>query len=146
TPDALEPHFEQIEKELGIHVAEEELFNENNRLVRTGCEKLGIEGHAVPTARIDCIGCGWTQFGCAYNRKTSQLITTIPRVSKAGGRIYSDARVERLLIENGRVRGVAGSLVDRTTDEARAAFTVRADIVVLAGGALGTAELLLRNL
>jgi hypothetical protein len=60
--------------------------------VRQGCEKLGIEGHAPPTARIDCVGCGWTQFGCAYNRKTSQLITTIPRVSKAGGRIYSDAQ------------------------------------------------------
>src|SRR5690606_7406159 len=102
TPDALNPHFDAIEQALGIHIAGEELFNDNNKLVRAGCEKLGIEGHAVPTARVDCIGCGWTQFGCAYNRKQSQLITTIPQVSKSGGRVYSDARAETLLIENGR--------------------------------------------
>src|SRR5690606_33405629 len=141
----LDPHWEAIEKELGIHITPERLFNENNRLVREGCDALGIEGHAPPTARIDCIGCGWTQFGCAYNRKTSQLITTIPRVSKTGGRIYSDAHVERIIIENGRARGVEGSFVDRVTKEKLGPFRVDADAVLLCGGALGTAELLLRN-
>jgi choline dehydrogenase-like flavoprotein len=146
TPAELDPHFTEIERELGIHVAGEALFNENNRLVRQGCDALGIEGHATPTARVDCIGCGWTQFGCTYNRKTSQLITTIPRVSKAGGRIYSDARADELLIEGGRATGVRGAILDRATGRAKARFRVDANVVVLAGGALGTAELLLRNL
>lgn len=141
----LDPHFSAIEQELGIHIAGEELFNENNRLVRKGCEATGISGHAVPTARIDCIACGWTQFGCAYNRKSSQHITTIPRVSKRGGRIYSDAQVEQIVIENGRARGVSGQLVDRATKQARGRFRIDADVVVLAGGALGTADLLLHN-
>jgi choline dehydrogenase-like flavoprotein len=145
TPSELDPHWDVIEQELGIHICEERLFNENNRLVRQGCEALGFEGSAVPTARVDCIGCGWTQFGCAYNRKSSQLITTIPRVSRAGGRIYSDARVERILVENGRAVGVEGSLLDRDTDRPHSRIRVRAPVVVLAGGALGTAELLLRN-
>jgi choline dehydrogenase-like flavoprotein len=146
TESELGPHWDAIERELGVHVAGEELFNENNRLVRAGCEALGFDGHAAPTARVDCISCGWTQFGCAYNRKMSQLITTIPRVSKTGGRIYSDARAERILVENGRVRGVEGALVDRVTKQAQARFRIDAPRVVLAGGALGTAELLLRNL
>jgi choline dehydrogenase-like flavoprotein len=146
TESELNPHWDAIEKELGIHEAEEALFNENNKLVRKGCEALGIEGHAPPTARIDCIACGWTQFGCAYNRKSSQLITTIPRVSKAGGRIYSDAHVARIITENGRARGVEGYFADRTTKERLGSFRVDADIVVLAGGALGTSELLLRNM
>lgn len=146
TDDELGPHWTAIEEELGIHVTPERLFNENNRLVREGCEKLGIEGHAPPTARIDCVGCGWTQFGCAYNRKTSQLITTIPRVSRAGGRIYSDAVVTRLLAGGDRVTGVAGSFVDRMTRQPTGTFRVDAPIVVLAGGALGTADLLLRNM
>src|SRR5690606_19039051 len=119
TPAELDPHWEAIERELGIHICEEQLFNENNRLVRQGCEALGFEGGAVPTARVDCIGCGWTQFGCAYNRKSSQLITTIPRVSKSGGRVYSDARVERILIESGRAVGVEGSLIDREREGLR---------------------------
>lgn len=146
TPAELDPHFEVIEKELGIHIAGEELFNENNRLVRQGCEALGVAGEAVPTARVDCVACGWTQFGCAYNRKSSQLITTIPRVSRSGGRIYSDALVEKLLIEGGRATGVEGVFVDRATRQPKGRFRVDAGIVVLAGGALGTAELLLRNL
>lgn len=145
TPEVLDPHWDAIEQELGIHIAGPELFNENNKLVQKGCEALGVEGHAVPTARVDCIACGWTQFGCAYNRKSSQLITTIPRVSRQGGRIISDARVEHIIVENGRATGVEGSLLDRATDTPRGRFRIDADFVVLAGGAIGTAELLLRN-
>ena len=145
TEAELNSHWDAIEQELGIHIAEERLFNENNRLVRAGCEKLGWHAEAVPTARVDCIGCGWTQFGCAYNRKSSQLITTIPRVSKSGGRVYSDARVDRIVVEDGRARGVEGRLLDRATGRPHARFRVDADHVVVAGGAIGTAELLLRN-
>src|SRR5690625_5499741 len=145
TPEELDPHFDIIEDELGIHIAGEELFNENNRLVMKGCDALGVEGGAVPTARIDCIACGWTQFGCPYNRKTSQLITTIPRISKIGGRIYSDALVDEIIVEGGRARGVRGSLIDRRTGAVQGTIEVEAGTVVLAGGALGTAELLLRN-
>ncbi|HET9440334.1 MAG TPA: GMC family oxidoreductase N-terminal domain-containing protein [Longimicrobiales bacterium] len=143
--DVLNPHWDIIEKELGIHIAGPELFNENNRMVQKGCEALGVAGHAVPTARIDCISCGWTQFGCAYNRKSSQLITTIPRVSRRGGRIISDARVEHIIVEQGRAVGVEGRLLDRGTDAPRGRFRVDAAAVVIAGGAIGSADLLLRN-
>jgi choline dehydrogenase-like flavoprotein len=145
TAAEIDPHFDTIERELGIHVAEEKLFNENNRLVRAGCEALGVHGAAVPTARVDCVGCGWTQFGCAYNRKSSQLITTIPRVSKSGGRVYSDARAEKLILRDGRATGISGSLLERATKQVRGTFQIEASVVVLAAGALGTAEFLLRN-
>ena len=143
--EVLNPHWDVIEKELGIHIAGPELFNENNRLVKQGCEALGVDGHAVPTARVDCIACGWTQFGCAYNRKSSQLITTIPRISKRNGRVYSDARVQHIIVENGRAVGVEGHFVERKTDALRGKFRIDAEIVVVAGGAIGSADLLLRN-
>lgn len=146
TPAELNPHWDIIEKDLGVHIAGPELFNDNNRLIQKGCEALGIEGHAVPTARRGCIACGWTQFGCAYNRKSSQLITTIPRVSKQGGRIYSDAHVRHILIENGKAVGVEGYFVDRKTDAPRSKFRVDASLVVVASGAIGAAELLLRTM
>ncbi len=145
TPEVLDPHWDAIWRELGIHPAEERLFNENNRLVRKGCEALGVDGETTDTARVDCVACGWTQFGCAYNRKSSQLITTIPRVSRAGGRIYSDAHVRRIGIEGGRATGVEGDVVDRRTKRAIGRFRVDAPVVVLAGGSLGTADLLLRS-
>ena len=58
TPSELDPHWEAIERELGIEITPENLLNENNRLVRAGCETLGIEGERPPTARVGCIGCG----------------------------------------------------------------------------------------
>jgi choline dehydrogenase-like flavoprotein len=146
TEAELAPHFMAIEQELGIHITPEALFNENNKLVRAGCDRLGIEGHAPPTARVGCIGCGWTQFGCAYNRKSSQLITTIPRVSKAGGRVYSDASVTRLLLDGDRITGVEADFVDRETKARTGSLRIDAPVVVVAGGALGTADILLRNL
>ncbi len=145
-PEVLGPHWDAIEKELGIHTAEEQLFNDNNRMVRKGCEALGVEAGAVPTARVGCYACGWTQYGCAYNKKSSQLITTVPRVSKAGGRVYSDAHVTRIIIQDGRARGVEGALVERATKKPHARIRVDAPVVVLAGGSLGTADLLLRNI
>jgi choline dehydrogenase-like flavoprotein len=145
TPAELDPHWDAIEHELGIHIAGPELFNENNRLVKQGCEALGVEGSAVPTARVDCIACGWTQFGCAYNRKTSQLITTIPRVSKRSGRIYSDAHVQRIVVQDGRAVAVEGYFVERDSHQQRGRFRVDANAVVVAAGAIGSAELLLRN-
>ena len=145
TPEVLNPHWDIIEKELGIHIAGPELFNENNRLVKQGCEALGVDGHAVPTARVDCIACGWTQFGCAYNKKSSQLITTIPRISKRNGRIYSDAHVDHIVVEDGVAKGVSGHFVDRATDARRGRFRIDAELVVVAGGGIGSADLLLRN-
>lgn len=141
----LNPHWDIIEKELGIHIAEDRLFNENNRLVKAGCEKLGVDGHAVPTARVDCIACGWTQFGCAYNRKSSQLITTIPRISKSEGRIFSDAKVNRIIVENGKATGVEGDFIQRDTHQPRGKFRIDAPLVVVASGGIGSGELLLRN-
>ncbi|MEX2282292.1 MAG: GMC oxidoreductase, partial [Gemmatimonadota bacterium] len=69
----------------------------------------------------------------------------IPRISKTGGRIYSDARAERIVMDQGRATGVEGAFVERETKQIRGRFRIDADHVVLAGGALGTAELLLRN-
>ena len=145
TPAELNPHWDVIERELGIKTAGPELFNENNRLVKAGCEALGVAGHAVPTARVDCIACGWTQFGCAYNRKSSQLITTIPRISKAGGRIYSDAQVHRIVVEKGRAVGVEGEFLNRGPRTPRGKFKVDANVVIVAAGGIGSGELLLRN-
>jgi choline dehydrogenase-like flavoprotein len=145
TPAELNPHWDEIWKDLGIHPAGPNLVNENNALVRKGCETLGYDGAITDTARVDCIACGWTEFGCAYNRKSSQLITTIPRISRAGGRVYSDAQVTRVVMAGGRARGVEGSFIDRATKAPIGTFRVDADIVVVAAGSLGTAELLLRN-
>jgi choline dehydrogenase-like flavoprotein len=59
-------------------------------------------------------------------------VSELPRAVAAGARIRAGVRVERILIEGGRAVGVRA-----------AGYEVRARAVVLAGGAIGTPELLL---
>jgi choline dehydrogenase-like flavoprotein len=61
-------------------------------------------------------------------------VSELPRAAAAGARIHAGARVERVLVQGGRAVGV------RARD-----YEVRARAVVLAAGALGTPELLLRQ-
>jgi choline dehydrogenase-like flavoprotein len=64
-------------------------------------------------------------------------VSELPRAVAAGARLRAGVRVDRVMVENGRAVGVSASLPGGATYEARA----RA--VVMAGGAIGTPELLL---
>jgi choline dehydrogenase-like flavoprotein len=64
-------------------------------------------------------------------------VSELPRAADARARIRAGVRIERVILEKGRAAGVSG----RTRDGR--SYEVRARAVVLAGGALGTPELLL---
>jgi choline dehydrogenase-like flavoprotein len=66
-------------------------------------------------------------------------VSELPRAAAAGARVRAGARVERLLVEGGRAAGV-----EARADGGRR-YEVRSRAVVLAAGALGTPELLLRQ-
>jgi choline dehydrogenase-like flavoprotein len=66
-------------------------------------------------------------------------VSELPRAAAAGARIRSGARVEKVIVQGGRAAGVA---VRR--DDGRP-YAVSARAVVLAAGAIGTPELLLRQ-
>src|SRR5207302_317384 len=54
TPEGLRPHFEEIEKRLGIEKVDLDDVNANNRALYDGCKKLGW---AVETIRRNVRGC-----------------------------------------------------------------------------------------
>jgi choline dehydrogenase-like flavoprotein len=73
-------------------------------------------------------------FGCPTDAKRSTNVSYIPRALSAGATLITGARVEKILVENGRAVGVQAGDV-----------TVRAKAVVVACGALITPVLLQRN-
>ncbi len=123
-------------------------------LVR-GATALGLE--AGPTRRnaIGCEACGSCPFGCRAGSKRSGLQAHLADAYRAGARIVPDARVERVLIESGRVVGVEATVgwepaSSRVTaaggrSVARRRLVVRARQVVLAAGALRTPVVLERS-
>jgi long-chain-alcohol oxidase len=82
--------------------------------------------------------CGTCPTGCAIDAKQAMHVSELPRAVAAGARIRAGARVTHILVSGGRAVGVQAANRERV-------FSVRARAVVLAGGAVGTPELLLRQ-
>src|SRR6202030_927111 len=78
-------------------------------------------------------------YGCAIGAKQSTAKTWLLDAQKSGARIYADAFVSRVRIENGKATGVEG----RTQNGHR--ITVKCKAVVVACGAIHTPALLLRS-
>ena len=145
TQAGLAPWFARMEERLSIApwpVAP----NENNDLLRRGCEKLGIPAAAIRRNVRGCWNLGYCGMGCPTNAKQSMLVTTIPAALARGATLVHRARVERLVASGGRIaaaeaRGIAHSGAQPGPHRLR----IAARHVVLASGAIGTPAVLLRS-
>src|SRR5664279_3461082 len=112
-----------------------------------GARALGIE--AAPTDRnaTSCTTCGSCPFGCRAGTKRSGLQAHLADATLRGARLVADARVDRVLLEAGRVTGVEATVgwAGGTAAGAPRRLTVRARQVVLAAGALRSPAVLIRS-
>lgn len=142
----LTPYFERIEKDLNVHLAEDQRLNTMNVLFEAGCKKAGIAVERVPQARRGCIGSGYCMQGCAYDAKRSQLVTYIPEALGAGARLFADCEVERVVHDGGRATGVKARFLDRRTTRPTAhSVELKAKVVIVAAGGFHSAPLLLKS-
>ncbi len=141
----LAPWFQRMEERLAIApwpVAP----NENNDLLRRGCEKLGIASGAIQRNVKGCWNLGYCGMGCPTNAKQSMLVTTIPAALERGATLVHRARVARLVLARDRVvaveaNGIKGNGATPSSHRVR----VRAKHFVLAAGAIGSPGVLLRS-
>jgi choline dehydrogenase-like flavoprotein len=148
TPEALAPSFERVERMLRVKPIREDEVNALNRVVRSGCEKLGYSGFVTRHNREGCVKSGYCILGCSYDAKQSMLVSYVPEAERLGARLYANARAERIEADAGgaraRVRRVHGS-AQRADARPGPAFVVEAKVVVLAAGAIASPDLLLRS-
>jgi choline dehydrogenase-like flavoprotein len=85
------------------------------------------------------VGSGVCTLGCPTSAKQHTGITYIPRAQRAGARIVTGARVQRVIVEHGRARGAQAQMAGGGSME------VRAPIVVVAAGTIHTPLLLRRS-
>jgi choline dehydrogenase-like flavoprotein len=137
---ALAEEFESIERDLAVTPLPEEAWGANAAPCRRGAEALGLANRPVRRNAGAVVRCGTCPTGCAIDAKQAMHVSELPRAVAAGARIRAGARVERILTRAGRAVGLEGTVVPGTRT-----FRVHARAVVLAGGAIGTPELLLRN-
>ena len=143
--EVMDPLYAVVEERHGVHTATAEETNKNNEILRRGAEALGWQVDPVPHARRACNNAGYCLLGCPFDRKQSQILTNIPRAIGHGARVLANAKVRHIDVENGRATGVRGFVLDPRTERVRASLRVRAKVVVVAAGGVGTPNLLLRQ-
>ena len=135
--------------ERDLDVAEATHIPPKDAVLLRGARALGWE--AAPTRRnaAACGDCGRCPFGCRRGTKQSGLRVHLRRAAASGARIVPDARVVRVLIENGGAVGVEADVTGPMNGEDARPRTrrlvVRAPTVVLAAGGLRSPAILLAS-
>jgi choline dehydrogenase-like flavoprotein len=153
TDDALSPYFQQAERRLHVSTWVTPP-NENNELLRKGAKKLGIAAAAILRNVHGCWNLGSCGLGCPTNAKQSQLLTGVPTALERGAVLLVNTRADRLILQGGRVEGVEATYralnsnknqVLALYNKAIKAIKIKANHVVLSGGAINSPALLLRS-
>ncbi|MEX2554619.1 MAG: GMC family oxidoreductase N-terminal domain-containing protein [Actinomycetota bacterium] len=144
-PESMRPFFDRVERILHVKPVPEELLGENARVFRRGVQALGLHGEPIRRNIDGCRGCGVCAFGCPSDAKQATHISYLPRAQKHGASIYVHTRADRIIVEDGRARGVVASMLDPSSGEPRAQLTVNAKVVVVAAGAIHSPALLQAN-
>jgi choline dehydrogenase-like flavoprotein len=140
----LAEHYEPLEEFLNVRPVPWELLGPNGMAAHRGAVALGYSGGPLLRNIADCHGCGQCAFGCPTNAKQAMHISFLPRAQRAGARVFSRCRVDRIVVEGGVARGVVASLLS-TNGRRRGTMRVFADHVVVAAGAVLTPALLARS-
>jgi choline dehydrogenase-like flavoprotein len=153
--DDLQPHLDIIRKMLRIAPVPETQISGSNLALKRGAQALGLPHHA-PTIRnaYQCVGCGFCDLGCRYNRKLTPLNVVLPVAARHGAQVVPNCRVHELLLEplpgdgrdgrTHRVTGVVAYLTDSRGNDRRR-VEIRAKRVVLAAGPFASPRILLAS-
>jgi choline dehydrogenase-like flavoprotein len=139
----LDGDYEAAEEMLRVQPVDPERMGRNGQLLREGAEALGVRHEPLQRNAGRCFQCSSCPVGCRLDAKQAMHVSYLPRAVAAGARVRAQVEARRVVFEGGRATAV-GCLAGANGSARR--FTLRArQGVVLAGGAFGTPELLLRS-
>jgi choline dehydrogenase-like flavoprotein len=131
-----------------VHLLPAEEINENNRLFVEGCREAGFEAEQFPVNVRGCLGSSLCNLGCPNAAKMGTNRVQLPAAEEAGVEVVTRAEVRRIhhdrsvdVVVSGTEEGEPGA--PSAWEPGR--YRVRADLVVVAGGPVGSAALLLRS-
>ncbi len=141
----LDPHFDAVERFLGIAPTPDDVQGPRNLLFRDGCRALGIESEPIARNVRGCRGSGECFTGCRARAKQSMDISYVPAAIRAGARVLTSVQVQEVLADGRRATGVRGQVVEPFTGRRSHRFRVDAKMVVLAAGCMATPVLLQKS-
>lgn len=143
------PFFEEVEAAIHVETVPAALRSRSTLLFAQGAARSGFS--LAPNRRNTdgCCGCSRCNFGCPQGAKLSVDRTYLPRAVRAGARILSDCKIDRVRLQGAQAIGVSGRLLAPPAEPGRPRrerpLTVSARRVVLAAGAMHTPSLLFQS-
>ncbi|MFQ5690569.1 MAG: GMC family oxidoreductase N-terminal domain-containing protein [Gemmatimonadota bacterium] len=130
-----------------VHPLPEDRINDNNRLFREGCRTAGFEARQFPVNLKGCRGSSLCNLGCPNGAKQGTDRVQLPTAERAGVEVVTRAEVRRIEERALLVRVSPAKPGGKGLPSAWAPgeYRVRAGIIVVAGGAVGSPSLLLRS-
>jgi choline dehydrogenase-like flavoprotein len=136
-----------VMEENGVHLLSDDELNENNKLFVEGCAQLGLRAEQFPLNVRGCIGSSLCNLGCPNRAKQGTHRVQLPAAEREGVEVVTRAEVlrveERAVIV--RVRERRPGEKGRPSEWAPGDYRVDANVIVLAGGSIGSSALLLRS-
>ena len=133
--------------ENNVQLLAAELLNDNNRRFAEGAAKAGLHAEQFPLNLRGCRGSSLCNLGCPNAAKQGTNRVQLPEAERQGVEVLTRALVRRIgehslaVTVSARPPGGKGTDPEWPPGE----YRIEADCIVLAGGALGTAPLLLQS-
>ncbi|HSG82179.1 MAG TPA: GMC family oxidoreductase [Gemmatimonadota bacterium] len=145
--DEVERRSKKFMEQNNVHLLEDNLINDNNRLFVKGCRRLGYDVRQFPINVRGCRGSSLCNLGCPNRAKQGTHTVQLPRAERAGVEVVTRCEVLRL-----EGRSVIARVRGRTEDEKGlpsswepGEYRIQPKIVIVCGGAVHTPALLLRS-
>ncbi len=145
--DRLDPDFAEAEEFLRVTPLDPERMGRNGQLAMEGAAALGASGGPISRNAGNCVQCSSCPYGCRIDAKRGMHVSYVPRAVAAGARLRTGVEARRVVVEEGRAVGVdCIATAPGGGNGGSRPYSVRARrATIVAGGAFGTPELLLRS-
>jgi len=131
-------------EENNVHKLEESELNDNNRLFLEGCIKLGYRAQQFPINVKGCRSSSLCNLGCPNGAKQGTHRVQLPAAEAAGVEVITNCRVTRVG-ERSCDAVVADPGFGLPSSWESGEVRVNAKVIVVCGGAINSAALLLRS-
>lgn len=141
TPETFTACYEEVEAFLNVRDIPEEVLGNNAKVMRRGCERLGLKGRPIRRPLGNCHGSGECPFGCPTDAKLAMHISFLPRAVAQGAKIFAGCRVEHIYHRDGRAHSLTATILDPAGSR-RGRLRVTFQALFLCAGAIYTPVLL----
>jgi choline dehydrogenase-like flavoprotein len=135
---------------MGVKYMDEKIIrlNPGGYLFSEGCKKLGYASAPNVTDSVsanisNCVGCGYCNIGCTYNRKLSMILTVLPDAQQKAGadrfRILAGCEIVKLQRKGNRIDYAEGEFFNRRK------VKIKGKTFILSAGAISSSIILLKS-